>query len=251
MTSESLAGRTVACLKWGNLYSADHVNRLYAGVRRNLDGDFRFVCFTDQFEGLLPEVEARPIDLLAVGKIHAPSIWVKLALPHPEVGLQGVCLYIDLDVVIWDRIDEFFSYPGEFCIIRNWIERRKRIFRAVPYIGNSSVFRFVAGSHPELAEKYSAAPQAAEKDYPTEQAFLTASLEGELRFWPAEWVRSFKRHCLPAFPLNWICTPRVPKGTRILAFHGSPKPEQAISGHKGAWHKRSVAFPELAEKWIR
>lgn len=242
---------TVVCLKWGDLYSHEYVNRLYRGVARNLSGEFRFVCFTEKPEGILPEADVRDIDLLAFGKIPARSVWLKLSLMHPDAGLEGTCLFIDLDVVIWDSLDDFFTHPGEFCIVRNWIERRKRILRARPMIGNSSVFRFKAGAHPESVEKYSADPEAARRDYPSKQAFLTAAVDGGPRFWPEEWVRSYKRHCLPIFPMNWVCRPRVPPRTRILAFHGLPKPGEAAAGYRVSWHKRALPCPEIGERWLR
>ncbi len=239
------------CLKWGDLYSCEDVNRLYRGVRKNLSGDFRFILYTEKEDGISSEVEVRDIDQLAIGRIPKLSIWLKLALLHPEAGLEGTCLFLDLDVVVWDRMDDFFSYPGDFCIIHNWIERRKQIFRARPMIGNSSVYRFQAGRHPELVEKYSRDPENAETGYPTEQAFLTAALEGQKVFWPEEWVRSYKRHCLPVFPLNWIFAPTVPKGTRILNFHGRPKPEEAVRGYMHSWHKRGLPCPAIGKKWLQ
>ena len=50
----------VLCLKWGTYYGPEYVNRLYAGVRRNLKRPFRFVCVTDNPAGLRPEVETVP-----------------------------------------------------------------------------------------------------------------------------------------------------------------------------------------------
>jgi len=242
--------RNVVCLKWGTLYSHEHVNRLYRGVLRNLTGPFGFICFTGAPEGIEAGVGVKILDDLGIGKIPIPSIWTKIALPHPEVGLEGTCLFIDLDVVIWSRIEEFFEFPREFRIIHNWIGRRKQLFRERPRIGRSSVYRFEAGTHPELVEKYSSDPERVERDFPTEQAFLTKSIDAEVRWWPEEWVRSFKRHCIPTFPLNWILRPAVPEGTKILAFHGRPKPEEAVVGYPGRPHKRSLACEEIGRKWL-
>ena len=46
--------KTVICMKWGARYPAYFANRLYSMVRRNVTGDLRFVCFTDDHEGFLP-----------------------------------------------------------------------------------------------------------------------------------------------------------------------------------------------------
>ena len=39
--------QTVICLKWGDRYGPEYVNRLYRGVRANTDRPLRFVCITD------------------------------------------------------------------------------------------------------------------------------------------------------------------------------------------------------------
>lgn len=48
-------------MKWGTKYGPEYVNRLYAMVRRNLSGDFKFVCLTDDGAGIRPEVTCLPI----------------------------------------------------------------------------------------------------------------------------------------------------------------------------------------------
>ena len=40
------------CIKWGTKYGAEYVNRLYAGLRRNLLSDLQFFCMTDDVAGL-------------------------------------------------------------------------------------------------------------------------------------------------------------------------------------------------------
>ena len=42
----------ILTLKWGAKYGPEYVNRLYAGVKRNLQLDFRFLCFTDNADDL-------------------------------------------------------------------------------------------------------------------------------------------------------------------------------------------------------
>jgi len=62
-------------------------------------------------------------------------------------------------------------------------------------------------------------------------------------------VRSYKRHCLPLFPLNWLVSPKLPEKVRILAFHGHPKPQDAIRGFSDKPHKRARPMPALAPYW--
>ena len=42
----------VVCVKYGTKYGPEYVNRLYQGVKDNLTLPFRFICFTENREGL-------------------------------------------------------------------------------------------------------------------------------------------------------------------------------------------------------
>ena len=54
--------KNVVCIKWGNKFGADYVNSLYRMVEKNLTIPHRFVCFTDNAEGIDPGVEIRPFN---------------------------------------------------------------------------------------------------------------------------------------------------------------------------------------------
>ena len=53
--------RVVLCMKWGKLYPAEYVNVLHQACRRHITGDFRFVCLTNETEGIEAGVEVFPI----------------------------------------------------------------------------------------------------------------------------------------------------------------------------------------------
>jgi hypothetical protein len=88
--------------------------------------------------------------------------------------------------------------------------------------------------------------------YRNSQTYVSDHI-GEITWWPDAWCVSFKKHCMPGGPLglfNWFMTPRRPKGSRIVVFHGDPKPEYAISGHwPGRWSKHVRPTPWVAEHW--
>ena len=137
----------VICLKWGTRYPASYTNTLYRSVKKHLHRPFRFVCITDDPTGLDEgiDIEPFPADPGVITKW--PDIYVKLLVFQDGfANLKGPTLFMDVDVVIMDDIDCFFDYkPGENCIIHNWIEWHKTLFRKRPAIGNSSIFRFEAG----------------------------------------------------------------------------------------------------------
>ena len=254
----------VLCMKWGDYYTADYVNRLYAGVKRNLRLPFRFVCVTDDATGFVPGIEAVPFPpdpkVPGLYKIRPwPNIFAKLALfKDGFADLKGPTLFLDIDLLVTGPLERFFLYcPGEFCIIHNWVERRKAFFRKIPDIGNSSCFRFEAGKSNGVWETF-----LREKDVPGQEArfslgsqkFQTHAMmqTGKVNWWPKDWVCSFKRQLVPVFPLNKIFTPwRPPKKASVVAFHGQPDLPQALEGYYFKYDK--PAKPHLTckpTKWI-
>jgi len=238
----------VLTLKWGGLYSAEYVNRVYRGVKRHLHRPFRFVCVTDDPAGLAEGVEAVPFpakpDWLHPNARYPewPGIYVKLLVFEKGFAdLAGPTLFLDIDQIVTGDLDCFFDYrPGSFCIIHNWVALRKRLFRKVPFCGNSSCFRFEAGekSHYVFERFRGEADRAMDPEvFGTEQAYMTHAVGFEnVNFWPENFVRSFKRSCTWPWPLNHLLVPRLRKDTKILCFHGFPTPTQAIEGFRGSKH---------------
>ena len=92
---QNAPAKTVVCLKWGDLYSAEYVNKLYRGVCRHLSPPFSFVAFVDDATGLDEGIEARDINALTFAP-QLCNIWWKLAIMHPAANLRGSCLFLDL-----------------------------------------------------------------------------------------------------------------------------------------------------------
>ncbi|RME35550.1 MAG: hypothetical protein D6786_01665 [Gammaproteobacteria bacterium] len=243
----------ILCTKWGDRYGSHYVNALYRGVTRHLQRPFRFHCCTDDDSGLLPDIKTIPFPDNPGIRRGWPDVLVKLMfLQDGFGGLRGPTLFLDLDVLITGDIDCFFDYhPGEYCIIHNWVSRRKELLGRRPDVGNSSVFRFDAGHSGLVYETFLRQMHEAEDRsiFNTEQAFLTHAM-GKVHWWPEEWVRSFKRHCRPTFPLNYLLTPRLPEGCRILVFHGRPDPDEALHGFHGRkLHHHVRPTPWIADYW--
>ena len=239
----------VVCMKWGQLYGPDYVNKLYRGVARHLTTAFRFVCFTDDPSGVEPPVECLPLPPIDLPRGYEHSAFRKISLFADRLAdLRGPTLVLDLDVVIVGDMGCFFALDAPFCIIHNWIERRKTLLRPRPRIGNSSVFRFVIGEQAHVLDDFHADPRRAIQGYPTEQAYMSDTVTG-LTFWPEPWVRSFKRHCVPPPPLNLLLAPRIPRDARIIAFHGRPNPDEAARGLAASWRKRTRPAPWIDRDW--
>lgn len=256
----------VVCLKWGTYYGPDYINRLYGGVKAHLKRPFRFVCVTTDRTGIRPEVEC--VDFVPDPGVKGrgwPNVHSKLTLfKNGFAGLEGPTLCLDVDLLVCNDLDRFFDYhPGDFCIIHNWVERRKAIFRKLPAIGNSSCFRFDAGT---AASQRVYECFLRDKDVPELDAFFRKGSQkyqtramreaGTVTWWPSAWVCSFKRQCVPVFPLNLLLTPRPPKTASIVAFHGRPDLPQAMCGYrvdekygKVPWHLVSRPAPWVETMW--
>jgi len=216
----------VICMKWGDRYGPEWVNRLYAMVTRNTTWAVRFVCFTDDARGIRPEVDCQPLPEVRFDREKIGRYWPKLGMMQKGLGgLEGMTLFLDLDLVIIDSIDPFFEHDGRFCIIREWKD---------PHLGygNSSVVRFFIGRESAVLDRfYATPPEVIISAYASkEQNFLTKAVD-EVTFWPPAWCPAFPLACLPRNRVQrFFATPRRPADGRILVFYGSITPATAMRG---------------------
>jgi len=233
--------KIIICIKWGNKFGPEYVNRLYAMARRNITGDFRIVCFTDNTQGLRAEVETRELPQLGcehpertIGK------WPKVALWGKELGgLTGPVLFVDLDSVILSNMDGYFSYGSldDVILARNW---------AKPFsgMGQTSIFRFPVGKNHHILEDFRKSPQAIADKYKFEQHYITSAVPGGIKFWPESWTRHFRLHCLPIFPIRYFVAAKFPKKAKVVTFPGGPNPGDIILGR---WDEALHPFQTASE----
>ena len=230
-------------MKWGTKYSPEYVNLLAAMVRKNLTIPHRFVCFTDNAEGLNSRIEVRPLPEMEIDARLPERCWRKLSIFQERLDdLVGQALFMDLDVLIWDNLDSFFEIAGEFYIIRDWNLKRQDI-------GNSSLFRFEIGKYPDLLQYYLEHSEQVRKENRNDQWFITRQMrqKGLLQYWPDDWCVSFRKSCMRPFPLGYFLDTKLPpKGTKAVIFHGNPNPDVAIKG----WHSPDFLKAVRPVKWI-
>ena len=253
----------ILCMKWGRRYGPEYVNRLYSMCARGMEGaPFQFVCFTDDATGLVDGVEARPLPEFAGVPDHlAVKPWRKLTLWKADLGndLTGRnALVLDVDVVITGELKAFFEFEPacDFVVWRNPTKPNSGV-------GNTSVFRFKVGSHPEICERFVKDPVGVwELEFRIEQELIAARLgDGTaaretglrpevaedafykglnvMRYWPAGWCVSFKEDVLPRWPFRlWQEVP-LPQEAKVVVFHGKPDPDEAARGEWPAvWWKK-------------
>lgn len=234
----------IFCMKWGPKYGPEYVNRLAAGVKKNLSLPHRFVCLTEEPKGINPSIEILPLPNVGLPKGSKERGWNKLGVFDKSMSNLGeIGLFLDLDLIIVGSIDELFHFPGEFCIIKDWV-------KAKPAHGNSSVFRFKIGAYPHLLEKFGPERKRIQATYRNEQEYVTAEAGPAPTWWPSDWCVSFKRHAIPkGFAKLWK-PPRPPKGAKIIVFHGKPNPPEAIEGKSGKWFRPIRPSPWIKDFWM-
>lgn len=243
--------RVILCMRWGKLYPSAYVNVLHAAALRHVSGPVRFVCLTDEPEGLAPGIESFPIPDLGYRAEHwRHGAWPKLSVFLPDLyGLTGRALFIDLDSVILDSLDPFFDLPGDLISIAGGPRWRRGSTNPRPSLA-SGVFAFDLGSQPQIAERFRSDPDGAFRVFGIEQRFVQEHVTSWTT-WPESWVISFKKHLRRPLGIDRLLPPRLPDpGTKIVAFHGTPRPIEVARVGNTPW----AAFPRAGRgpiPWVR
>lgn len=244
--------RVVLCMKWGTLYPAEYVNVLYRACRANISGQFRFICLTNEGDGLLPEVEVHPIPDIGLEQRHYfHGAWPKIGVFRESLyGLSGRALFIDLDTVVWDSLDALFEIPGSLVAIDNAPWSRETGPRTM-----SSVFAFDIGFLGHVVTELQADRDHLIALHDIEQEYLHHAVK-DIQYWPQDWLVSFKYHLRrPLIIDRFLRPPPPPPGVRFLVFHGRPRPVDLVRPPKGNWdrfpHYGSGPVDWMCDYWSR
>lgn len=124
----------VICVKWGDKYSAEFVNKLYNMVKRNLARDFDFYCYTEDPTDIRSEVKIIPIhsDL--------EKWWLKIdMLGHFNDPRGQTNILFDLDIVIINPLNKLLQYTPNHLSVLHAVWREGKEFP------NGKVFTRPAG----------------------------------------------------------------------------------------------------------
>ena len=217
----------VVCLKWGDKYSPEYVNKLYRMVQRNLTINHEFICFTEQPANLVPGIRVIDLELM-------PGIegwWYKPMFFNPNLGLDGVILFLDLDMIIFENINKLFSYkPNEFIIIQDFNRHVVRNYDKF----NSSIFRLNTGQHAQVYHDYMADKNNISRRFQGDQDWIRHSIKDKYHYWPVDWIQSYKWEMRgkpqmtggPRGTRDFVTKgdPKILDETCIAVFHGDPNP---------------------------
>ena len=202
---------TIACVQVGNYCGrgAEYVNKLRYTVLRHLPQAHRFVCLTDNAEGLCDGVEPIP----ALPKL--TGWWQKLALFAPTTFREDErVVYFDLDTWICDDITPLAEYRGDFAMLQH-LNR--------PGVGASGVLAFRAGGNGARAvwaarERVGGEPKHVKGD----QGFIEDELKrAGVRFDLLQ--RDVADVGIYSYKLD-VLKRGMPRNARVICFHGQPRP---------------------------
>lgn len=215
----------VLCLKYGDKYSPDYVNKLYNMVQRHLTVPHRFVCFTEDNTGLDPSIEifSLPTD------IDLKGWWWKTYLFKADHFTAGdTNLFFDLDIVIVNNIDKLMDFmPGHFVGLQD----PNKIFQR-PIKLNSSVMRWQSGSYSDIWTAVESDRRLI-RGLHGDQDWIWQLYNSQIKFFPNPWIKSYKWEVRSHTELTRLGTqqqfatvrnPEVDPETSILVFHGTPNP---------------------------
>lgn len=232
----------VLCLKHGNKYSAEYVNKLYRATLRNCTLDFQFNCMTENSDGLDPGINIIALpDLGSQFNGNHRAWWYKPTMFRDDLDINGIILYVDLDVVIINNIDKFFTYmPGEFCICQDFNRYKIPNYPVL----NTSLVKFESKNTnhiyldfiKRLEENNLIGRMHGDQDFVTSHFELHK--EYNFVLWPHDWAMSWKWEIAGESNItikNGIheFTPAVmkpiPEDLAIIVFHGKPNPDEELN----------------------
>lgn len=207
---------SIVCWRWGDKYTAEHVNALRRMVERWYPAPHYFMCVTDDDQGLDDGIICIPdrADWQHLPSPHggnAPSCYRRLRMfsPHETLEFGPRLVSLDLDCVIVGDMRPLWDRPDDVVLWRDPM---------YPNQANGSMLLLKTGSRPDVWTGFdpNRSPQIA-KDAGfrgSDQAWLSFCLQGSPRWTRADGVYSFRVDCKAG----------LPKGARVVFFHGRVKP---------------------------
>lgn len=229
---------SVVCWKWASApgyrstFGPETVNVLRSMVARNYSDPHRFICVTDDAEGIDPSVEILPPwdDFRDVPSPHGgknPSCYRRLRMFHPEIGQHFGKRFVsmDLDTVITGDLRPVLNRPEAFVA---WGDTNPR--PGSHY--NGSLMLMTAGARSQVWERFDPAtsPKLSLRAgcWGSDQGWISYVLgKGEAKWSREDGVYSFRNHLQAARHL--------PDNCKIVFFHGKHDPWASDVQAKYPW----------------
>lgn len=226
---------TVCCWKWKgpaayrSQFSAEHVNVLARMVARHYARPHRFVCITDDAEGIDPAIGIVPLwsdfaDIPSPHGVGNPSCYRRLKAFAPEMRdvLGARFVWLDLDCVVTGDLGPLLDRPEDFI---TWGDTNPR--NSV----NGSMVMMTAGARAQVYDQFDPklSPDLTRRvgHFGSDQAWISRVLgQGEARWGVADGIYSYRVHLKPKRGV-------LPDNARIVFFHGQVDPWSAEAQRLG------------------
>jgi len=216
---------TILCVRFGNKYGIEYVERLRNMVQRHCTLPYEFVCLTDD-----------PTKISGVRNIVQPNAgytkgwWHKVHMFDPGLPLRGRILYLDLDVVIIQSIDKILTHKSDkFLGIRDFNRKFYSGWKKL----NSSVLAWNAGTNRHIYEDFKKSPKQA-MNLHGDQDWIYKTCHSTIEYFPDSWLKSYKWEIRSKQDLHIFQGKRNFKDVKnnvdpgidccIAVFHGDPNP---------------------------
>ena len=249
----------VACVKWGTRFGPDYVNVLFRAVGEHMGYAHRFVCLTNEPEGIDPGVEVMAVPEFGVPQAEwkRGGCWPKVALFAPGVFADDeIVLYLDLDLMVVGALGPFIDLVRKrpaFYTLREWNPAFWRILPVEhrPDRGSQgSVYVWRAGAQRHVFHHFRANTAYIRANFRSDRFYLPKIAVGA-SYLPYDWTVSFKNVCVRPWPLNRVLPPRrPPQEAKILVFHGRPRPIDLMRAPGVRWGSKRRSGTEPVP-WVR
>ena len=204
-----------ACVNASNYMGRgkEYVEILHDSVVRNISygTEGKFVCFTDDPEPYADGIEKRPLHGGLKGWYN------KLYLFKKGVFDKGdKIIFFDLDTVIVSGLDEIIKYKGKFAMLEDFYR---------PNGFQSSVMMWWADFHHDIWDSYEKAgyPDVAGGD----QAWIEQCDPC------VDKLQDLFPKCFVSYKVS--ATSGIPKDSKVVVFHGNPRPHAAKGWVEKVW----------------
>lgn len=216
---------TILCVRLGNKYGREYVERLRNMVSRHITVPYEFACLTDDQH---PIEGVRSIVISDQG--YAKKWWHKVHMFDPLMPLKGRILYLDLDVVISDNIDKLALFDTNSFV--GILDFNRKFHASWKYL-NSSVMAWNHGTQTHIYSQFTANPNEAMR-LQGDQDWIWKVAKDRIKWWPKDWIQSYKWEIRSRDELVVRNSKRqfktvrddvvIPKNCSIAVFHGDPNP---------------------------
>lgn len=215
----------VLCVRFGNKYGIEYVEKLRNMVARNITVPYEFVCLTDD---PTPIKDVRLIVQKSAG--YQKGWWHKVHMFDPHLPLKGRILYMDLDVVVCGNLDKLVTvYKNDFLGIRDF---NRKFYKGWKNL-NSSVMSWIHGSQTHIWSQFCDSKTTAMRLH-GDQDWIWKTSKDVIKFFPDPWIQSYKWEVRSKQELEIYQGKRKFKTVNneispdpeccIAVFHGDPNP---------------------------